>query len=292
MVREHPPHQVLKPDYIGNLVDAKGRPDKKENERRIAAEFLKRMGCTSYRLHPEDRETPDLLVCFNDCTVGLEVTNYFNDKGRKGSPGQEHFQNWQKVSVEISQELVKCDMIGFRVTCHFLHDSPKRMSGENKKRFVKEAVAFARKHFSDGDINGVTVDHFDDYPTLKSFLEKIYWKADGSQDLWWDADLQSGELPWSHDKLRSIAEDKDRILHKGIPKEVKRGISEIWLLIFARGATVADSAAIDIEKLKVSFDSFHSKALQRIFFWNKPFAEVWELFPTQCLRYKGKQRRP
>lgn len=272
--------------------DIFNRPSGRRLERELLDGLMERL---SLRVHcVTQRECPDFYVALGDGStiIGIEVVEFYSDRARNGSRGQEQLSNWKKVSRRIRTTLDRLGHTDIAGTFHFIFepsdvgpDIPKVIKdlASTPDAAIEEALRAVRLM---GSKPHATIAVAPASTLVGSVRTISVARLDRPAPLWWCSHLQSGSVDRSEvsDALLSVIQNKaDRSKSYDW-----NGCREGWLLIVASGHILESMLMLDETdvvlaptRIDVPTGTFH-----RILLWDKWSEVVFELWPRRA-RFVG-----
>ncbi|MDR3714781.1 MAG: hypothetical protein P4L51_18350 [Puia sp.] len=264
--------------------------DTKEEEREIIIQFLSRLQYSKYTLN--DFECPDFDMKLNNRDIGVEVTKYYTDFGKKGSAKQKKISEWKKFSEELKANLGRINSQNDFVygAIHFCVNSVRHRELLNNAPF-NELVSLIENNRPDKNESKNVIISKEIYPIIGKYIGSVYLlnTFPETKYLWWDSSLQSGEVVNNRNAVRLIIEKKERA-----SKKYKRDYFQKWLIIYAGGLGLHDmylgtservyrqgkiGVIEESDSVQLYQDAYKSEYFSHIFIWDKYSETIFLLSP-------------
>jgi hypothetical protein len=213
-----------------------------------------------------------------------EITQFFSDKGDRGSRGMRAVSEWRKFSDRFGRDL-RQKGIPVTGTLHFIDDGVQHdgepIAHRHLLDFVKDQVAIDELRVLVVDparplieTREVDTGHS---PALGRHVSKVSLAPNsGNYSHWWASHLRTGEVPDPLPLLEDIVQKKARL-----SENYSHDIDELWLIV------VAD--ALQLETLCVLESVTEPPPMEnpgyfnRVWLWDEFLEQVWQLFPEWAL---------
>lgn len=208
----------------------------KKEEQNIIEDVLLRLQYANFEL--TSYEQPDFSAMILGQKVGIEVTKYYCDFGKKGSKTQKKISEWINIAKSIRELLVNENpkYENLYGAIHF-QEGFKQYKDLLNTKFMQELL-FLVKEYAPAMNEQITVTILEnDYPNLYQIIESIYLSnfVFDEKYLWWDSGIQSGKILNNPVAVRNIIEKKETSA-----KKYDSEFSQKWLIISAGGTGLHD----------------------------------------------------
>jgi hypothetical protein len=246
----------------------------------IITQFLTRLQYTKYSLKAS--ECPDFEIELNDHEIGVEVTKYFADYGKKGSNTQKKISEWKRSSQQLKDRLSEIDSRYNYIygAIHFRKNVNNHREILNTGPFNELLSLIENNKPDKTEAKSVAISN-EIYPFLSQYIESIYLlnTFPETKYLWWDSSLQAGEVINNKNAIQFIVEKKEVA-----SKSYTKNYFQKWLIIYAGGIGLHDiylstsetvyrqgKVGLLRERDSVQFynDAYKSEYFSHIFIWDK-----------------------
>jgi len=253
----------------------------KDLEAKLMREFLRTMRISRYTLLP--RERPDFWIQFAEenrqVLCGCELTLFNSDSiiqtSKGGSAERRFFSQWNEFARKLRADILQSNRkLASVYGAVFFNQSRLDIFDEYDEATLRKEIVDILQSWSGQS----RIERFDPkrHPLLSTYVEHIFVEDTAVQDgpLWWCAHLQSGTIPNATKALAEIISNKcERARNYDWDDATKR-----WLVICARATGLADVGFIQENPMVVVRP--HMVPYTEIFFWERAFGTVIEVFPT------------
>ena len=266
------------------------KSDTKEEEREIIIQFLSRLKYSKYTLNSS--ECPDFEMILDNHNIGVEVTKYYADFGKKGSAKQKKISEWKKFSEMLKRSLreINSQYDFIYGAIHFRTNSFHQKELFNDESFNELVSLIQDNRLDQNENKTITVSSLI-YPVISKYIESVYLlnTFPETKYLWWDSSLQSGEVVSNKKAIQFIVEKKE-----AASKSYKRDYFQKWLIIYAGGIGLHDVYLRTSEKVyrqgkigvieesdfvQLYHDEYKSEYFSHIFIWDKYTETIYLLCP-------------
>lgn len=241
---------------------------KKEKEWKII-KALKRIWDNFPNGSIEESEEPDFILKTSSCdTIGIELTEYFQKSGKKGSKLKQKEELINEI-VEMAKKEFE-EISNDKIMVSFNWSENLYVKGKEKQKIASNIAQLIHQHSKklDGPIDI-------EYEDLPSQLQDIFshsieiYKNSGLQENEWNF-IDAGIIGTTFDEINKIISEKQKKIGDYLKK-----CDEIWLLIYTSIEPTISSSLTnkDLEKLKRH--DFNSRFLKVIFY--DSFSNSFEL---------------
>ncbi|MBK6767137.1 MAG: hypothetical protein IPG71_12825 [bacterium] len=257
----------------------------KAHERLWLEHVLTRFGLSA-KIGKRESERPDFFVLISSQKIGIEITVYHNDVGRRGSEGRIRYELWWDIALLLKENLKRVGIGNLHGTVHFHDEAYENLQALDIEQFVLEITKLCVR--LEGGTGNTSIEDFSQYPYLHNTLAKIEleWVNPRQVDVVWACShLHSGPIPSSTPILNSIIEGK---LEKGKHYDWQGAIGR-WLVIVAPAFNTSTTGIFDESIRDYNIDS---DVFDRIYFWDWYSEKIWELHPKVQLVYQENDYGP
>lgn len=244
----------------------------KVREQNILEGFLERLQLKHYSV--ETGERPDFMLCFDNqnakANVGVEITEYYSDAGKRGSDQARFVQKWKAFAKALRQRLDSEGLPYLFGSIHFKDTGWKLLDGYDLNSFITE-ICEACKQAKDAR---VSTDDLHAFPILFKYVDHLFLRDTKPETgiLWWPSHLQTGWLCDPREIFIQMVRSKSNRSYNW------KQADEKWLLIYCASDGIMNTTG-GYDDPRIS-ENINNVAFDRVYVWNKFLESIDEIYPS------------